>query len=330
MTDAASAETESEAFASTSLVALVLEALRARAPQLVPEGAAPDAIRAARSPMDQKRALLERALAELGGQFVFEIGRHIDAFEVLPVLQAFLRSPDGDVLLEKWSRFERYGHGRHRTRIERRGPGHVVLEHHATSGPAPGPAHDLFILGLVVALLERVGCAGLGVALLPGERELVGDGVRLDVPPDAFELGTARWELRWTPDAAPRSAAAGPAPSAVAADRTALGPRVREHLAKDPARSWSVGEMAKALSTSERSLQRRLGTEGTSFTALVRAVRVAEACRLLERPETSLTEIGYLCGFSDAAHFSRDFRASVGATPSEFRRVVAAGEAAQA
>ncbi len=328
MTEPAPAADESEAFASTSMVALIVEALRARAPHLVPEGPAPDAIRAARSPMDQKRELLERVVAELGGQFVFEIGRHIDAFDFLPLLQAFLRSRDGEVLLQKWNRFERYGHGRHRTRMERRGPGHFVLERHATSGPPPGPAHDLFILGLVVALLERVGSASLGVALEPGGRELVRDGVRLDVPPDLFDAGTARWELRWTPEAAAHREAAARSPTQAAEDAGALGSRVRARLALDPARSWSVAEMARALATSERSLQRRLGAEGTSFSALVRAVRVAEACRLLERPATSLTEIGFLCGFSDAAHFSRDFRASVGATPSEFRRVVASGDAA--
>ncbi|MAN60879.1 MAG: hypothetical protein CMI60_02925 [Parvibaculum sp.] len=52
---------------------------------------------------------------------------------------------------------------------------------------------------------------------------------------------------------------------------------------------------------------------------LVRAVRVREACHLLEVGELSLTQIGFWCGFSDSAHFSRDFKKSLGMPPSVYR-----------
>ncbi|WP_160116021.1 helix-turn-helix domain-containing protein [Candidatus Halocynthiibacter alkanivorans] len=50
-------------------------------------------------------------------------------------------------------------------------------------------------------------------------------------------------------------------------------------------------------------------------------MRIFEACHLLKPGNTPLTVIGFCAGFSDSAHFSRDFRASVGLTPSEFRAV---------
>ena len=52
-------------------------------------------------------------------------------------------------------------------------------------------------------------------------------------------------------------------------------------------------------------------------------VRVHEACRLLQgQRRFTITMIGFCAGFSDSAQFSRDFRASTGMTPSEFRAVM--------
>ena len=45
---------------------------------------------------------------------------------------------------------------------------------------------------------------------------------------------------------------------------------------------------------------------------------------MLDAP-ASLAEIGYAAGFADQAHFTREFRRILGASPAEWRRV-AAGE----
>ncbi len=316
------ASADGEDFASAALVALVAASLRERAPELLPDDLGKlDPVRQARSPLAIKRALLERAYQELGPGFVFEIGPSIRIFESNPLLEAFLRSPDGAVLLAKWARFERYGHGLHRTRIENPEPGLYRLEHYATRGPAPGAAHDLFVLGILTALLERVEPRGLSVSLLPGPRPLLHDGTRLETRETSFEAGTSRWELRFP--GISRGARARDSELEEAAGPSGLVERLRARLADDPSRSWSLAEVARALGVSARSLQRRLGDAGTSFTEIVRSVRVGSACRLIETTRYSMTEIGYLCGFTDAAQFSRDFRASVGASPSQFREVVA-------
>jgi AraC-like DNA-binding protein len=73
------------------------------------------------------------------------------------------------------------------------------------------------------------------------------------------------------------------------------------------------------LNLSPRSLQRRLAEENTSLSAIVRAVRIREACHLLSESGLSLTEIGYWCGFSDSPHFSREFRRALAMPPSVCR-----------
>ncbi|MCF6320466.1 MAG: helix-turn-helix transcriptional regulator [Rhizobiaceae bacterium] len=73
---------------------------------------------------------------------------------------------------------------------------------------------------------------------------------------------------------------------------------------------------------SVRSLQRRLAEFEISFSSLVRRVRIHEACRLLKHSDSSLTVIGFCSGFSDSAHFSRDFRSSVGISPSQYRAII--------
>jgi len=48
--------------------------------------------------------------------------------------------------------------------------------------------------------------------------------------------------------------------------------------------------------------------------------RIQHACRLLLNPRLSITEVGYTLNFSDAAHFSRQFKQFYGAGPREYRQ----------
>ncbi len=53
----------------------------------------------------------------------------------------------------------------------------------------------------------------------------------------------------------------------------------------------------------------------------VRKRQVEQARRDLERSESSLSRIAFDCGFADQAHFTRVFRARVGFTPGNYRRI---------
>jgi transcriptional regulator GlxA family with amidase domain len=90
-------------------------------------------------------------------------------------------------------------------------------------------------------------------------------------------------------------------------------------MMQDISRQWTVNEIAKALSMSSRSLQRMLSKMGLSFFQLVRLLRIHVSCRLLGETDIPITMVGYCAGFSDGAHFSRNFRMSMGMSPSEYR-----------
>lgn len=79
-------------------------------------------------------------------------------------------------------------------------------------------------------------------------------------------------------------------------------------------------EIARALGTSTRALQRRLAAESTTYARLVESTRRELASDYLREGRHSMTEIAYLLGFSGGASFTRAFRRWTGRAPSEHRR----------
>jgi AraC-like DNA-binding protein len=78
--------------------------------------------------------------------------------------------------------------------------------------------------------------------------------------------------------------------------------------------------VARRLGVSARTLQRRLGEQGTSFAAIVDEVRRDLARREVALGKRSFGEIAFLLGFSQASAFDRAFRRWTGSTPSAYRR----------
>jgi AraC-like DNA-binding protein len=77
--------------------------------------------------------------------------------------------------------------------------------------------------------------------------------------------------------------------------------------------------VAQALLLSERTLQRRLQEEGTSYQQLLDDTRRELAEQYLAQPNLPLLEIAYLLGFADPSNFFRAFRRWFDATPGEYR-----------
>ncbi len=78
-------------------------------------------------------------------------------------------------------------------------------------------------------------------------------------------------------------------------------------------------EAASALAMSERSVQRSLSEEQTSYRQLVDDVRKNLATEYLSRPGTSATDVAFLLGFSEPSAFTRAFKRWTGTAPTEFR-----------
>jgi AraC-like DNA-binding protein len=80
-----------------------------------------------------------------------------------------------------------------------------------------------------------------------------------------------------------------------------------------------ISSVAEALATSERSLQRRLQAEGSSFRDVVDEARHKLALPYLGDPNLSLTDVAYLLGYSEGAAFTRAFKRWTGLAPSMAR-----------
>ncbi len=100
-----------------------------------------------------------------------------------------------------------------------------------------------------------------------------------------------------------------------------LADRVRVVLLDGlPHGTQSQAEVARLLGLSTRALQRKLAAESTSYGALVDGTRRELALAYLREARHSMTDIGYLLGFSGAASFTRAFRRWTGKTPSDYQR----------
>jgi AraC-like DNA-binding protein len=82
------------------------------------------------------------------------------------------------------------------------------------------------------------------------------------------------------------------------------------------------GDVAKELCLSERTLQRRLQEEGTSFQRLVDTTRQELAEQYLTRERLTLAEAAYLVGFSEQSTFCRAFKRWLNMSPTEYRNMV--------
>jgi AraC-like DNA-binding protein len=78
-------------------------------------------------------------------------------------------------------------------------------------------------------------------------------------------------------------------------------------------------QIADALHVSNRTLQRKLKEEGTSFMGLLQDTRLQLARKYLRQPSRSVVETSYLLGFSEPSTFSRAFKRWTGVAPAEFR-----------
>lgn len=235
---------------------------------------------------------------------------------------SLLNSDSPAVLLDKIARLNRYFHSNHRHCVTELAKLHVELEHRSISGPAPTVDQSLFVCGLYLALLERIGCHDLQCAFPDaptGPRAVYLNGAAHN-PPDAR---VGRWALSWSGVEAPRVLPGldeillrelpanlevlSLADQAAAVFRTDLG------------KTWRVEDLAAHLALSPRTLQRRLRSDQTSFTKLLSSVRIDAASKLLASAETSIGDIGYTTGFADTAHFTRTFKQATGCTPTDWR-----------
>lgn len=77
--------------------------------------------------------------------------------------------------------------------------------------------------------------------------------------------------------------------------------------------------VAEHLGIDRKTVHRRLAEEGTSFSAIVDAVRTQTVNQHIEDRERRLSDVAYMLGFSDQSAFSRWFKRRFGRSVSEWR-----------
>jgi AraC-like DNA-binding protein len=96
--------------------------------------------------------------------------------------------------------------------------------------------------------------------------------------------------------------------------------RVAKLVASSLPGPTNIDEIARALSMSPRTLQRRLEHESTSFSDVLDAARLRASRGVLADPRVTLTEAAYRLGFADLATFTRAFKRWTGMPPGQWRR----------
>ena len=83
-----------------------------------------------------------------------------------------------------------------------------------------------------------------------------------------------------------------------------------------------MAEAARLAFMSEPSFSKYFKkASGMTFSGLVRRLRIANACRLLEQTDAPVSEISSSVGYGNLANFNRQFRAETGVTPTAYRRL---------
>ncbi len=87
-----------------------------------------------------------------------------------------------------------------------------------------------------------------------------------------------------------------------------------------PSGEVELGQAARRLGMSGRTLQRRLANEGVTFRQLVQSTRERLALHYLTTTAIPYTEVAFLLGFDEPSSFFRAFRTWTGKTPEATRR----------
>ena len=275
--------------------------------------------KSAHIPLSDKRSLVHHILEEYGATTLLKIGEAVKDAPDEPMTTALMLAKDPFDLLTRWQRLEKFVHSKHRTRIISQSENELVLQHYAHRGSvAPWPEEDLLVFGLLIALFEKNGADDVRARVYETSR-WHRDKLQwhdLDLNEDV-----STWQIRWKPQAQNHQ------PLADDGKISDWLETARQRLGQDPGRSWTLDLLAEDLRTSRRTLQRRLRQENSGFTSLLLEVRTATAARLLGKTDQSPAEIGYACGFSDQAHFTREFKRYTAITPQVFRNQFTVSEA---
>lgn len=97
--------------------------------------------------------------------------------------------------------------------------------------------------------------------------------------------------------------------------------QIQKQIETDIKHRYTLSELAENHHLSSYYLSHLFKSiTGYSIMGYLKATRIAHARRLLTNTDKNINEIIEECGFTDASNFSREFKETVGVTPSDFRK----------
>lgn len=108
--------------------------------------------------------------------------------------------------------------------------------------------------------------------------------------------------------------------------RASIVAKTREYLEQNIAQQVTIQDLAQALHTSVRTINRRFVEEGTHFQAVKDGLRRDIAVHRLANSNTGVASLAFDLGFSDATGFCRAFKHWTGSSPSDYRKGTRQGE----
>jgi AraC-like DNA-binding protein len=108
--------------------------------------------------------------------------------------------------------------------------------------------------------------------------------------------------------------------------RGSITAKTREYLEQNIAQSVTIQDLAQALHTSVRTLNRRFAEEGTHFQLVKDGLRRDIAVHRLTNSNTGVAALAFDLGFSDATGFCRAFKHWTGSSPTDYRKGTRQGE----
>lgn len=96
--------------------------------------------------------------------------------------------------------------------------------------------------------------------------------------------------------------------------------QVYQILMTNPGQLPNMEQVAGMVHMNERTMRRKLDSEGTSFGKIIDDVRASLASEYLKTTKMTTEDIATLVGFSDAANFRRAFKRWTGKAPRDYRQ----------
>lgn len=266
--------------------------------------------------LETKREFVSFVSTHYGLTTLLKSSVGIDGFVDTPTGKALLSQSTPHSFLKKWQRLERYIHSNHYIECDVK-PTFARISHKSRKHPMPTVEEDLAILGVICGLINHI--TGSRVTLSSSESNQQPIFSYPDLATCEPIEPTGEWYVHWSPYSPPSKTP--PLQDIPKSDSLSTD----DIIGKTKRAIYGVGLLeanmlntAKFMALSTRSMQRYLNANNAKFAAILQEVRVHHASHLLMSENLSFAEVGFVCGFSDQAHFNRIFKKWTGMSPKQY------------